>query len=500
MIWLVLQATPLSVRGGSLRGISSSSSSSGVARRLPTCPLNGQAKIFIGHHKIDKKLPQLNQAVLWVVSPFTSHYDLENFTWEDMPSDAPTEVFYKKKVNHACYHLFTVGAGGKSPEEPEVLTAGINRKDDRNKPFLDPVFVTNRNTADLTKFKTAIDKAIKTVNANFAAKLDPNDPTKKKTLLKYKLIPHDNWYQLGHGWEEFNTNGFMTGLITTLGSVYNAALTKDTSTLPGWNKPVPPDFFNISPTTSTSFTSMKSSVYKTEPCVNHPPELWVGYHTDLTNKVATVDHAKIWVIQSTTATLTSDWNDISPEMVPPEYAGDKNCAKFFSLSSAFGHGSFGGILNDSTDLDTNLLGAVKATFALPGNILSEITKTNPIIQANFDLLKGMTAFPQDWNQWDIGWKEFNGNGYVSGFLNYLAHLTSGDHGNELGTKSLKPKASFLEGWDKDVPIEFFESTMSADNMKAVVDKHHDAEYTEVIEPDAPDLTAGKEEQQSTLDP
>ena len=111
----------------------------------------------------------------------------------------------------------------------------------------------------------------------------------------------------------------------------------------------------------------------------------------------------------------------------------------------------------------------------------------------------MAAFPQGWNDWDLGWKEFNGNGYVSGFLNYFAHLNSNNQDDETGKLSFKPTGSFLDGWDKDIPIEFFESKMTEPQMKDVVDvDHKPKKYAAAAAPSV--LAAGMVKQQWTLDP
>lgn len=498
LIWLVLQATHSSARDGSLRGLSSSSTSSGVvARRMPTtsCPPRGQAQIWFGYHKINPDLTNMYQAELWVISPYTSHKSLPGFVWNAMPSDTPPEMFFLKGLDPSCYHFFTVGAGGKSSQKPDVLEAGMNRNADVNKPILDPKFLKVRSKENLVRFKTTTDEAITAINANFEAKLDPNDAT--KTLLKYNLLPHMDWYKLGHGWEQFNANGFMAGLLNKLGIKKSANI--DTSMLFGWDKPVPQELFQA-PTIS-SFADMKSIVLHSKECTTSPAELWVGYHTDSTNLVAPVDHAKIWVIQSTAAALPSDWKDLTPEMVPVGYEGDRNCAKFFSLSSGFGHGQYEGLVNENNDINTNLLGAVKVSFEIPDDLLEVIkTTTNPNIKANFQLLKSMTAFPQDWNAWDIGWREFNGNGYISGFLNYLAHLQSNLQEDQTGDQGFKPTGSFLDGWKKDIPIEFFETTFTTlKEMKAAVDADHKPDFASAAAASQA-LVAGKVDQQSMLDP
>lgn len=415
------------------------------------CVPKGQAQIWLGFHNVES----FDQATIWVISPFSSHHTpFPGGGWLDVDNKdlLPFDPEYKKK----CYKYFSIGAGTPSTG-PQVLAAGINRPEDVTTKLDNPSLVARRNTKRTLELTAGIDTLIKTINSNFAA-VNPNDTP--KTILKYNPLPHTEWYTLGHGWGQFNSNGIMAGLLNYFDDMKK--IREVNVSVEGWAKPVPTKFFTEA---FTTVEGMKTAVYETQTCVEYPTELWVGFHTiESVEENVPIDHAKLWAIQSTSSMLSDDWKELSPELIPFEYEGDRNCAKFFALSSGFEHEEYKGMVNNVDDCTTDLLGAKKITFGLPDDLLAEITETNVNIVENFKLLKSTTTFPQDWNQWGIRWRQFNGNGYVSGFLNYLAFLDGQGLENESGKEDFMPDGTFLDGWDKDIPIEFFWKTYTTEKQ------------------------------------
>lgn len=505
MIWLVLHAVPTLVLGGSLRGLSTSLSVESNALPSPPPPADltedislaagldcertgkGQAEIWLGFHEVDN----LNQATIWVISPFWKHHTSfpGGGEWLDVDNKdlLPFDPVYKKK----CYKYFSIGAGTPSTG-PQVLAAGINRDEDVTTKLDNPSLVARRNTVRTLDLTAKIDTLIKNINSNFAA-VNPNDTP--NTILRYNPLPHTDWYTLGHGWGQFNSNGIMAGLLNYL--EYDKKKKLEVSE-EGWAKPVPTKFFTEA---FTTVEDMKMAVYETQTCVEYPAELWVGFHTiKSVEENVPIDHAELWAIQSTSSTtLPDEWMELSPELIPFEYGGDRNCAKFFALSSGFEHGEYKGMVNNEDDCTTNLLGAKKFTVDLPNDLLAEITRTNVNIVKNFEVLKSTTTFPQDWNQWGIRWRQFNGNGYVSGFLNYLAYLKTGDFGEETGKRDFMPDGTLLDGWDKDIPIEFFWKTYTTVNqMRDVAFGDHPKTVAESVVMESQDFF--ESEELSSLDP
>ncbi len=248
---------------------------------------------------------------------------------------------------------------------------------------------------------------------------------------------------------------------------------------------------------------MKAEVYKGHKCEGGLAELWVGYHPIYSDEQNVwIDHAKIWVMISTSKSLPdSRWKDLSPEKVPLDYEGDRNCVKFFSLGSGFVQGEIKGQVNEEGDLTKDLLGAVQVKTGFdPSKLLTDIDKVNLIIDQNFanSSLKRWSAFPQDWNYWGFDWDEFNGNGYISGFLNYLMKA----EGNEEGQES-KPLGGNVDGWEKDIPIELFQKVYSKDEVRKVTDNDHFPDWRpeEETKGETQTSSTGEETQQlSSLDP
>jgi hypothetical protein len=508
VIWLVLQALPSLVLGGSLRGLSSSLSVESKATTPPPpavlpeaisplhggegCPEQGKAQIWLGFHSINTNL---DQAKIWVISPYKKHRKaITDVTWNEMIKENIPPAALEPGVRKGCYYFFSVGAGvEESTDGTEVLVARINHEDDLNN--LDhPVFLKQRTTNNLKSFMTSINHAIETINENFA-QTNPSDPT--KTILKYNPLPHTDWYRLGHGWGEFNANGIISGLVNNyLKYNKNIEIPSD-AFAEGWDRSVPEVFFSETfSTVELPVEAMKAAVYENQVCEGGPAELFVGYHTiDSDEQDVSLDHAKIWVVRSTDDPLLDDrWMDLSPERVPYDYAGDMNCAKFLTLGSGFDSEEIIGVVNYEDDYVNDLLGAQKAASGFdPDDLLKIIDESNEMIKQNFEntSLKRTTAFPQFWNKWGFEWNEFNGNGFISGFLNYyLKEL--GDDGREVGTIFYKPFGAFLDGWEKDIPIEFFTAVYSEEGVKDVIDGDHTPEYGVV-----PEL---EETQQSSLDP
>jgi hypothetical protein len=138
-----------------------------------------------------------------------------------------------------------------------------------------------------------------------------------------------------------------------------------------------------------------------------------------------------------------------------------------------------------------------------GDLSKTIDGGNLNIEKNFAniLLKRSTDFPQEFNAWGIGWNQFNENGYVSGLLNYL--MKGG--GPEIGQSKI-PLGGLLDGWEKDIPIAFFEaglySTATEKELMDVIFGDHPArEYkSESAATDPQGFISSEEIEELSLDP
>ncbi len=452
-----------------------------------TPPPGRKAELWVGHHQFQSHMDNFDQAKIWVISSNPNHHSsLPVGTWNPVPKNMKGLDDYNGDRKFAKF--YSIGAGevlSRLPEEVASNLAGeINRQVDVSKALHLPKFVMEID--DPAAFKTRVDRANQIMNDNFS-----------NTLLCYQVYPWMDWLNRGYGWVEFNSNGYISGLLSFLGQQDNEM---PGGYLYGWEKPVPKVFFEQ---VFTDNNLVKKEIFPRPP--GGEAELWFGYHSVFTSgeEDVWVDHAKLWVISSNPAhheALDNVWNDLRQDRIPVGYKGDKNFAKFFTFGAGFTKPELKPELNYQDDVNINLSGAqVLASSGIdPVSLMTTIDTANKNMWECFNKtdLKRETAFPRDWNDWGWGWNEFNGNGYISGLLSFLKpSMVFEGEANPGG---------ILPGWDKAVPSGFFESscTSTLEAQLLIFDEHPTKfcnEYTDLIaELAAAQALVGNESEASQL--
>ncbi|KAL3769242.1 hypothetical protein ACHAWU_006996 [Discostella pseudostelligera] len=443
-------------------------------------PCTGKAEVWIGSTSLDPTLTKFDLAKLWVISSDSNDHAKTGIPWKALTLDRVPKEY---KGDKQCAKFFTIGAWATPSNE---LRGGLNHNADIPYTFSGGVFV--QNPADVAVLKSKVDEANANMNWNFA-----------KTELKYNVLPFEDtrdgkldWYPTGIGWNEFNTNGYISGLMSLLGMPMKKPYGKG---VPGWMKPVPKELFQKKFDTNAE---VQRVVYNTRKCIPKTG-LWVGYHPV---KIGTnwYEHAKIWVISSDAnhhAKPEVPWQDLSRDRVPFDFDGGMNCAKFYSVGADEGESedkyNLVGAVNRGSDLKERLYGAARISSKYDGDpvgLFQKIDNGNRIMNGNFHntALKRDTPFPRNWNDWGLGWNEFNSNGYIHGLLRFL------------GLPLYRPRGKTMPGWDKNIPNEFFERPFASDEeVKGIILKLHRAPYAKELL-----FVEGDEEthamQQGSLDP
>jgi len=335
-----------------------------LRKRKKPCT-GGKAEVWVGRHPAFIEQDRWwDHSKIWVISSDSSEHSSLKDVWKDL---LPSWVRTGYKGDKGCAKFYTIGAGGENGE----LIGRVNRvNNDVTSDLLDAVFVgRDINPASL---KTTVEKANTIMNGNF-----------QRTLLEYEMFP-DDWNSGGPGWEEFNSNGYISGLLSFLG--YIGKKPKG-GNLPGWNKPVPKAFFT---TSYYNNAGVLNAVIKAHTCTGGKAEVWVGRHSVVPG---VADHAKIWVISSDSKEHASPnvvWNHLWPSRVPGGYKGDRGCAKFYtigaegvkSLSSLLTWELTGKVNRDEDKLN-DLLGAAYVYNADPVTLKTSVDKANVIMNGNF---------------------------------------------------------------------------------------------------------------------
>ena len=465
-----------------------------VARTLKPTPMPTPyvSEIWLGYHSFHSNLNSLYQATIWVISSNPEHHKKRSKLWKDLNKD----LIPKNYKGDPKAKFYTIGAGAGTGSNSKNLHGMLSREDDFTNKLLGAVRIGT--AFDPIALMTQIDRANGFMNENF-----------KRTSLEFHVLPADgtvlytskkykNWYQKGSGWFQFNFNGYISGLLSHLGYTVR----KPNSGLYGWDKPVPDVFFKK---IISQKKEVKNEVFKIEKCKGGKAEIWVGHHPVVVDGFDTVGHAKLWVISSDTTQhdMLPDWKDLERSRIPEKYEGDKNCAKFFTIGADAGVGNASkdlvGAVNRESDWKENLYGA----FLLkrgedPVGFKTKIDLANKVMNGNFQrtALRRETPLPMDWNDWGIGWEDFNSNGYVSGLLKYL-NLPRSSQGD-------------LPGWDKEVPAAFFQDEFTTDKqVKDYIFSLHKASKVKNIndsllleaETESTEvLTDTEQEEMSTLEP
>jgi hypothetical protein len=485
-VWLVLQAMPHFVRGDGLRRTSSSSvgvpadtmlspsynnlhenvdggvDSANVsplsvvetmeenamgARSLQVCPTGSKTEVWFGYHTIQSNLNNFYQAKLWVISSDPTFHSNPAITWNVPTTTTPIPTAYKG--NKLCAKFFTIGAmEGTGATSKKNLVGIVNSNSDITNPLSGALLVSS--DYNPVTLKTQIDAANTIMINNFI-----------NTNLEYEVYPWDDWYKRGYGWNEFSPNGYISGILGYLFPTYK--LPSLSSYLFGLKKPVPTTLFTTTFTAATEKElnqEVRKEVYKTVPCTAGKAELWVGRHRVNPNptKIDWVDHAKLWVISSNAThhgQLGSIWKDLSLERVPDAYAGDKNCAKFFSVGAMSSNNELFAEVNLADDVTQELLGAYRISWSVdPLSFKTTVDSKNIVMNRNFinTALKHDTSFPRDTNNFGFGWNEFNSNGYISGLLKSMTYSVS------------SPVGGFLPGWTKQINEALFRVDYTTDDQ------------------------------------
>lgn len=423
----------------------------------PTPSPSGQAEVWVGHHSLQSNLNNFDQAKIWVISSNPDHHSsLPAGTWKPVPTSMELNGYMG---NRKSAKFYSIGAG----EVSKNLVGAINRPVDTSNPLHDAEFVMHIDNP--AAFKARIEMANKKMNDFFS-----------KSLLQYQAYPWTDWYKRGYGWVEYNSNGYVSGLLSYLG--HN--ISNPGTFLHGWDKPVQKAFFEKNFTTNIA---VKNEVFNN--CLGGEAEVWVGYHNVSTTaeQDVWVHHAKLWVISSDSSHHKPDgvWKDLRQDRVPTGYKGDKNCAKFYTLGAGFSKPDLVPVVNYKDDVEIGLSGAVLVKSGVdPVSLMADIEIANKNVKESFENtdLKRETAFPRDWNDWGWGWDEFNGNGYISGLLKFLNY-------DEVDLDATIFSEGILPGWKKSVPAAFFDSACTSTlEAKLVVFNEHPAknnyEYSDLV--------------------
>lgn len=287
-------------------------------------------EVFFGHDPLQPYsiLKGYNQAKIWVISTDPNHHNQMKSNWHDLKL-APRGF----EGDISCAKFFAIGAEAGGPALKK-LVGDVNRDPDVKNPLQYPIKVSRG--IDPIKLYTQVARAIDIMNSNFGS---------VHSYLEYELIPFLEWYKIGYGWNEFNANGFISGLISFLDM--NVILPGNYPSMEGWKKPVPKTLFDTQYYTKSSVSlevknamnqRVKDAVYKMQPCKGGKFEVWFGHHPvhPVPTKLDWVDHAKIWVISSDRSEheltgLKTVWQYLSRDKVPLGYNGDENCAKFYTI-------------------------------------------------------------------------------------------------------------------------------------------------------------------------
>lgn len=309
-----------------------------------TLPPGGKAELWVGHHQFQSQLDNFDQAKIWVISSNPVHHSsLPADTWKPVPKNMRGLDDYKGDRKLAKF--YSIGAGEASTTNHN-LKGEINRKEDVSKALHVPKFIMEID--DPAAFKVRVDAANLNMNANFS-----------NTLLCYQVYPWIDWLTRGYGWVEFNSNGYISGLLSFFGQV----IEKPRDYVYGWDKPVPRVLFEKKDFTNNS---LKKEYFV--PPVGGEAEIWVGYHSVQPGEEnVLVDHAKLWVISSNPAhhmAMGDVWKPLSRDRIPSDYKGDKNFAKFFTLGAGFSAHELKAEVNHEDDVNKNLSGAKMVASSL----------------------------------------------------------------------------------------------------------------------------------------
>lgn len=428
----------------------------------PICTGTYEAEVWIGSQPLDPTLKNFDVAKLWVISSDATDHTKPGIPWKTLDFDQVPKGYKGDKL---CAKFFTIGAEATATKE---LKGGVNHPTDVNfSNFLNAVFV--QSPPDVAILYSKVVEANAYMNGNFG-----------KTDLKYVVLPwgwdtynRPIWWTQGFGWNEFNSNGYISGLMSLLEMPLKKPYGRN---LPGWKTPVPKGLFQQEYDTTSK---VQKVIYDTQKCPVGTSELWIGYH-HVQVGLNWYEHAKIWVISSDPiqhAKLEVPWQDLSRDRVPFGFSGGVDCAKFFSVGADAGvwadkYNLVGGV-NRGSDVKQRLYGArlVKKDVD-PVELLQQIDDANRIMNENFrnTALKRDTPFPRDWNNWGFGWNEFNSNGYISGLLHFLNFASS------------RPNYSrSMPGWYKSVPDAIFEKIFTSDEeVKSIIFGLHKAPYMNAI--------------------
>jgi len=132
-----------------------------------------------------------------------------------------TEIAPANFVGPECTWALTIGAAIDLPDD---MVASFDRAQDYQNDLATPALVhTFADIPAALAFLTTVAARNQTMNDNF-----------DNTTLEYEMYPGAS-YTAWNQWDEFNSNGYISGLLATFG--YPAPT--PTVSVPGWTKPVP---------------------------------------------------------------------------------------------------------------------------------------------------------------------------------------------------------------------------------------------------------------------
>ena len=117
------------------------------------------------------------------------------------------------------------GSGGDEKAKWDELYAAFNRENDLGAALGNPVLVSSFDSQGGEDFIRKVEVSMDILNKNF-----------ENTDLEYELFPNQTY--TGWGWDEYNSNSYISGLLKWLGYSIPPSGFPDNK-IPGYKKPVP---------------------------------------------------------------------------------------------------------------------------------------------------------------------------------------------------------------------------------------------------------------------
>lgn len=177
-------------------------------------------ELWYGNH-IPDAAKTSRHSKLWMVTDEAELANANRKLFDFKPALSKTESG-RSEGSDPCLWLIAMGAGPNWAIDE--LIAEFNRTDDVGKTLENPTLVTTFTTVPSARdFLLQVLARNKTMNQNF-----------ENTTLEYDLYP-DPSYTSTLGWDEFNSNSYISGLLTSFGYATPAP----NGPAPGYEKPVP---------------------------------------------------------------------------------------------------------------------------------------------------------------------------------------------------------------------------------------------------------------------